>query len=338
VLFRSIALAIFPGSMFSLWQLQILHDNLHGCLLPKTSTTSFFQIRKQNIQELLLFWGSMPSMFGYYLYLKYGHMNHHKHVGDEQRATLAQLFESSQKDFEDGDVLFVSHRMKLKGKAGPSIKLWSNPSNQTNNTVSLSISRSAFDKWKVGQPVWNGFLFACSFLFERLMLAINDVVVAITGTNYFFPNKPRQFHNECANYCRCALVVRCALWLFGGGCKALAFLLLSELIWSIPPHPASAMFVTNHGSGINPIDDSCVPSSSTYAGRWYSIFTLGTNYHVEHHDFPSIPLHALGRLRKIAPEFYRQGSSDNLYQILYNTFSKPEYYACMDAGVGSLTS
>lgn len=169
------------------------------------------------------------------------------------------------------------------------------------------------------------------------MLAINDVVVAITGTNFFFPNKPRHFHDECTKYCRCALLVRVALWYFGGGYKAWLFLLLAETLWSIPPHPASAMFVTNHGSDINENDNnSCVPSSSTYAGRWYSIFTLGTNYHCEHHDFPTIPLHALGNLRKIAPEFYRQGTSDQLHKVLSKAFSSPSYYACMDAGVGSL--
>jgi hypothetical protein len=116
------------------------------------------------------------------------------------------------------------------------------------------------------------------------------------------------------------------MWLF----------LLSETLWSIPPHPSSAMFVTNHGSdGIS--SDSCVPTSSTYSGEWYSILTLGTNYHMEHHDFPTIPLQALGDLRKIAPEFYRQGSSDPIYEILHNTFSSPQFYACMDAGLAYIT-
>jgi fatty acid desaturase len=93
------------------------------------------------------------------------------------------------------------------------------------------------------------------------------------------------------------------------------------------------MFVTNHGSTIDEITGECAPSSSTYAGRWYSIFTLGTNYHVEHHDFPTIPLHRLGKLREIAPEYYPAGTKDNLLSIMKKAFSRPEFYACMDAGV-----
>jgi len=88
-------LALFPGSMFSLWTLQILHDLLHGSLLKKRQQ-KFLGIKKKDLQDMLLFWGSMPSAFGYYLYLKYGHLTHHKALGDEKSASLKQLFESDQ--------------------------------------------------------------------------------------------------------------------------------------------------------------------------------------------------------------------------------------------------
>ena len=94
-------LALFPGSTLSLWTLQILHDLLHGSLLKKRQQ-KFLGIQKKDMQDMLLFWGSMPSAFGYYLYLKYGHLTHHKALGDEKSASLKQLFESNQKDFEDG--------------------------------------------------------------------------------------------------------------------------------------------------------------------------------------------------------------------------------------------
>lgn len=180
------------------------------------------------------------------------------------------------------------------------------------------------------KPARNILAFATSFAYERLMLVMNDVVVALSGRNFFFPNKPDRFHRECATYCRCAVAIRALLvWL--AGWKSLLFLYLSELLWSIPPHPAAAMFVTNHGSAIDETTGSCIPSSSTYAGRLYSLYTLGTNYHVEHHDFPTIPFHKLHLLRQIAPEFYRQGSDDGLFRIMKKAFSDPQYYACMDA-------
>jgi fatty acid desaturase len=266
---------------------------------------------------------SMPSAFGYYLYLKYGHLSHHKNVGDPNQANLAQLFDSDQADFEDGDVLFVAHRMKLKGDVGPRFKLFG-------REHKMSISMSGFNAWKKGNACWNAAVFASCFLFERFMLVINDAIVAIAGRNYFFPNKPQSFHKECTKYARCATLMRGALWATVGW-KSLLFLYLAETLWSIPPHPACAMFVTNHGS--TQMDASCIPTSSTYAGRWYSVFTLGTNYHCEHHDFPTIPLTKLGQLRKIAPEFYPLESNDNLLAIMKKTFAYPDFYACMDAGI-----
>mmetsp|Transcript_22690 Transcript_22690/g.45939 ORF Transcript_22690/g.45939 Transcript_22690/m.45939 type:complete len:534 (-) Transcript_22690:121-1722(-) len=336
--------AIFPGSMFSLWTLQILHDCLHGSLLPKPSSRPLPSLKhdnnnnnhvkkKKKLQSLLLFWGSMPSFFGYHLYLRHGHLSHHKSLGDPRSTSLRQLFDSDKSEFEDGDVLFAAHRMKLKGEAGPRFRI----GKEKKEDLVLSISRTGFSHWKRGRPLRNAAIFAATFSFERFLLGINDLVVALTGTNYFFPNKPREFHKECANYCRWAVLVRGALWKWAGW-KSLLFLYLAEILWSIPPHPACAMFVTNHGSATRDEDgdgygDGCIPSSSTYAGKWYSLFTLGTNYHCEHHDFPTIPLHRLGKLREIAPEYYREGERDNVFEIMWKVFSEPEFYACMDVGV-----
>mmetsp|Transcript_2126 Transcript_2126/g.2429 ORF Transcript_2126/g.2429 Transcript_2126/m.2429 type:complete len:506 (+) Transcript_2126:59-1576(+) len=349
-------LSVFPGSMLSLWQLQILHDCLHGSLFEKKkkkqkapkieqqkqlnsnskSKSVVLNInRRKQLKDNVLFWGSMPSIFGYYLYLKYGHMTHHTNVGDPDRANLAKLFDSDQKNFEDGDVLFVSHRMKLKGEIGPTFQLPFFEGTPLPNKITMSISKSGFNQWKTttmtqpGNLPWNVMMFTISFLFERFMLLLNDFVVAIAGRNFFFPNKPDSFHEECAEYARWASLVRATLLLIGGW-KSLLFLFLSETLWSIPPHPSSAMFVSNHPSSIDEGTGDCVPSMSTYAGRWYSLFTLGTNYHCEHHDFPTIPFHKLHELRQIAPEFYRTGSDDDIIEVMKNSFTDPDFYACMD--------
>jgi hypothetical protein len=269
-------LSIFPGSMLSLWQLQILHDCLHGSLFEKKKKKQAAQIvnkteqqqqnqpdtsssssgknnisinsRKQ-LQDNILFWGSMPSIFGYYLYLKYGHLTHHTNVGDPDKASLAKLFDSDQSNFEDGDVLFVSHRMKLKGEIGPTFQLPFFEGTPLPNEITMSISKSGFSQWKTltaaqpGNLPWNVVMFASSFLFERFMLLLNDFVVAIVGRNFFFPNKPDSFHEECTGYARAASLLRGTLLLIGGW-KSLLFLFLSETLWSIPPHPSSAMFVS----------------------------------------------------------------------------------------------
>lgn len=209
---------------------------------------------------------------------------------------------------------------------------------------------------------------------------INDVVVAFSGRNFFFPKKPDKFHNHVALYTRVGLLVRVTLCLLAGmmahtgttmafpiptqllsilgpltatstlgsgitlssfwwSWKPILFLMLSETLWSLPPHPACAMFITNHGSNYegNGKDEkkNCRPSGSTYAGKWYSMLTLGTNYHVEHHDFPTMPLDQLGKLRYIAgPEFYGNGSDDtydDLGEMMKRAFSYPDFYACSNA-------
>jgi len=327
---KVLLLAIFPGSMFSLWQLQILHDSIHGCLLNKGETTFFGNVSRRRLQDAILFWGSMPSVFGYYLYLKYGHLTHHKHVGDPEKASLQKLFNSTAIEFADGDVLFVAHRMKLKGEIGPSFTIPPLRKGGKSSKVTMSISKMGFNAWKRSKPFRNALLFTMSFMYERLMLTMNDVIVAASGRNFFFPQKPKKFHDECAKYTRCAILVRSLLFAIAGW-KSLLFLYLSETLWSIPPLPSAAMFVTNHGSDTvtNPSGTvDCVPTASTYSGSWYTLYTLATNLHLEHHDFPTIPLQKLHRLRRIAPEFYREGNGDNLLQIMKKAFSDPQFYAC----------
>jgi fatty acid desaturase len=334
-----IMLLAFPTSVFSLWQLQILHDALHSSLLPKPSMNNTSRVirsiikRRKKLQNVILFWGSLPSAFGYYLYLKYGHLTHHKSLGDPDNVSLAKVFGSTRKYFEDGDVLFTAHRMRLLGDIGPTFHMkWPKELQLT-----MSISRLGFSFWKEGSPIRNSLAFISSFMLERWMLILNDFAVAIAGKNFFFPNKPKEFHEECAQYCRIAVLFRLALCTFAKSWKPLLFLYFAETLWSIPPHPACAMFITNHGSSHEADGkDGCIPSSSTYAGRWYSWLTLGTNYHVEHHDFPTIPLHELGKLRKIAPEFYRGGEKDNIFRIMKNTFAYPQFYACMNSSIFNL--
>lgn len=317
-----VLLGVFPGSILSLWQLQLLHDVLHGCFYTKGQTHFDLPllnktVSRQQLQDWTLFLGSLPCIFGYHLYLNAGHLSHHMHTGEYD---LAQLFDSNEYALEDGDILFVAHRMKLKGDYGPKVKL-------LGREIKMSISRSGFYFWKEGEVVLNALRFIASFLYERALLSFNDVIVAITGRNFFFPHKPDAFHRDCARYARVATAARLALCAVSGW-KALLFLFVAETAWSLPPHPACAMFVSNHGSRLDDPSGRCRPTASTYAGRWYSVLTLGTNYHLEHHDFPTIPFHELGKLRQIAPEYYSESNSDNLWEVMRQAFGQPQFYAC----------
>ena len=99
-----VPLGVLVGGTLSLWQFALLHDIKHGsAALPKGW-------RRDDI----IFAGAMPTLFGYYLYLRYGHLSHHRDFGKQP---LRTLFDSSQPTFEDGDALFVAHRQYLSGDA-----------------------------------------------------------------------------------------------------------------------------------------------------------------------------------------------------------------------------
>jgi len=210
-------LALSVGGTLSLCQFAVLHDVIHGGVVTRGSSKS-----------KLLWFGSLPSVFGYFLYLQAGHLSHHAHMGT---ASLADTFESAKNGFEDGDVLFVAHRQNTRGATFP-----------------LSLSAAVFGKlWRPGKWRLNLGLYSASMLVERLLLAVNDKVVAVTGFNAFFPNKPPSFHRTGRDYARLTSAVQLLVW-FLGGWKALGYLWIAEVGWQLPTHPACAMFVSNHES------------------------------------------------------------------------------------------
>ena len=297
-----VAVALTLGGTLSLIQFTVLHDVIHGAV-----------VREKGLQRKVLWVGSLPSVFGYFLYLRYGHLTHHKNLGT---ASQAELFGSSREEFEDGDILFVAHRQHLVGDAFP-----------------LAVSSKFFEGlWGQGQPLRNMAVYTFSMLFERVNLVINDKVVALTGRNFFFPNKPQAFHDTCRQYAIASGLLQLAVFMVAGW-SGLAYLTLAEVAWQLPTHPACAMFVTNHGSAEARDGGDCRPSSSIYIGSGYSWFDWlcgFSNYHVEHHDFPEMPMLALPRLRELAPDFYPGETNLGCWgDALKAAFGQPEVYSCM---------
>ena len=183
-----VVLALTVGATASLWQLTMLHEVVHGTMVKNGGF----------LQSFLLWAGSFPSVFGYFLYLRFGHLSHHNRLGAH---AMAELFSSPSETFEDGDILFVTHRMKMAGAKGPMPPEWAAgklpdaPMNVAFNFFS--------DVWRPNEPYRNMFVYSLSMFLERLVLMISDKVVAVTGYNAFFPNKPKSFHLAAANRKSC---------------------------------------------------------------------------------------------------------------------------------------
>ena len=77
--------------LFSGQQASIEANCLHGTLLDKPSMSK----TKATQQRRILFWGSLCCIVGYFFYLQYGHLSHHKSVGGEDASLVIQLLPSS---------------------------------------------------------------------------------------------------------------------------------------------------------------------------------------------------------------------------------------------------
>ena len=60
------------------------------------------------------------------------------------------------------------------------------------------------------------------------------------------------------------------------------------------------------------------------------------NYHVEHHDFPELPMYVLPKLREIAPDMYEDLLSYRVCdaESWRETLAGDFYYACQDRVFG----
>ena len=307
----------------SLWQFALLHDIKHGTAALPSGLS----------RDRVVFWGAMPSLFGYFLYLRYGHLSHHRAFGERG---ISELFDSEQSTFEDGDVMFVAHRQLLPGDEAEERPGF--VGTRAVGGLGISISRTVYAWLWSGRDGWeayNAAVFGAAMLFERAALVVGGGwAVALAGRNAFFPRKPDAFHATAADHARASAALQLALVLAAGGPGALLWLYLAEVGWQLPLHPASAMFVSNHPSleakeGVG----GCQPTSSIYwGGPAYDWLCCFSNYHTEHHDFPDVPAFRLRALRDAAPEFYGGdalvGARDGWVATMRRTFAARQFYAC----------
>lgn len=87
-----------------------------------------------------------------------------------------------------------------------------------------------------------------------------------------------------------------------GRYTGLLTLLSCEIFSNSILSPKFCIFMTNHASSF--AGSICQPTSSSYGGKIWDWLCFFGNYHVEHHDFPTIPSWRLPELHRKAKRHY----------------------------------
>ena len=72
-------------------------------------------------------------------------------------------------------------------------------------------------------------------------------------------------------------------------------------------------------------------------GKLLDAYMGWENYHVEHHDFPDVPMYCLPRLRALCPEYYDSLRSMPVLdaETWHLAVSGEYFYACQDSTFGN---
>lgn len=90
--------------------------------------------------------------------------------------------------------------------------------------------------------------------------------------------------------------------------------LLASFWFSVGLHPLGARWIQEHWLTLDEEQETY-----SYYGPM-NILNLNVGYHNEHHDFPSVPWHALPEVKRLAPEFYDTLHSHNSMTRLFFQF------------------
>ncbi len=255
-----VALSATVGAFFA-WGLHSLtHELTHNTVyLSKNKAI------RQLLYKLCTLTYPDLSLFVYY---RWQHMPHHSRLGGNPW-TEAYLGDNT-----DVDVMAVSHFYKVKHTPGsqPSVKF-------------PGLFKRGLRKLSIG-------LFALpEYVFNTLGFLRHIVLIPHTirkPEEYTHRNRERLLQARISLLFHLCLVVGFFSFLTRvAGFHAFLYLLLSFLfIKGFLFHPYILFWITEHKTTEH--EDYCQPTTSVY--HWFTgILFWHLNYHVEHHDFPSIP-------------------------------------------------
>jgi len=264
-----VLLAWIPGAYLVFSKFNHLHEMSHNLVFGKI---------KSVYTDLLMRWIALLDFTGaIYYYYRYHHLAHHKRLGKD---TLEDALENRYNRGVDLDlVLFAGKIATLKNKA---------------NEKSYLPKPGPFRIFFAG-------ILPLAFLVSRTVSLPRNIYWCILSYSGREKSRSREMLVSLAiqNVLWVSIIV--GLSIFTSSWKPLVYLALSQLFYNgFLWHPYLAFWLGIHKTGENG-----EPTQSLY-GTFMTIISQKMSLHVEHHDFPQVPIRNLPLLTQKLPEHYQK--------------------------------
>lgn len=274
-----VPLVILAATVGAFCRIQVfnqMHELCHNLVHPKL---------QGNLKTILMMLNQYPAMGTYFPYYRWFHLSHHAKLGLQSVEDAKKMAKSFGK--VDGDILNTPQLFSIQ-------RLTVDRTLTTPRWRALLLSRIIF--YGLVAPVVRTLT---GFILPTLLL-VPDLIKSLRGWSTYKPEMRRSVIEAVVDRLLLIFSVFAVTWFLGW--KGLLFVFLSAIFHrGFLFHPFLAFWVSVHKSHTTEL--GCQPTSTVY-GRIWSKVCGGLNFHVEHHDFPSVPVRQLKHLKNIAPKFY----------------------------------
>ncbi|WP_086932597.1 fatty acid desaturase family protein [Agarilytica rhodophyticola] len=293
-LLNIIIMAYIVGAFLCVYIFSNCHEICHNLVHP------FFS--NKTAKNILLRFASLPDISsGNYFYYKWGHISHHRFLGEH---SIDEIIEGAYERPLDLDPITHLRNMYLFR-------------NEKDGTPVYRFEKIRDNKWLraivlFGMPVID--------TLKLPMLVPSRIKLLIQMEK---SGRSTERIKDALSQDFIVLLSFFIMYLIFGNFNFLLYLYASHLFYKGFMHPYLFLWVGIHKSGKND-EDGYQPTSSIYA-KFSGFLSGGINYHIEHHDFPGIPRNQLRKVNKKIPQLYNKCFSFKSYREIINYLKRDIY-------------
>lgn len=284
-------LAWIPGAYLVFAKFNHLHEMSHGLIFGKMKTV---------YMDLIMRWIALPDVTGtLYYYYRYHHLAHHKRLGKD---TLQDALDNRYQRGVDLDLVLFAGKIKSQ----------KNRDGENTYVPEQGLFRVFFAG-----------ILPLLFLVSRTMtLPRNLYWVLLSYLGIDNGTRSRAMLSSYAIQNVLWVTIVAGLTLYTSSWKPLAYLSLSQLFYNgFLWHPYLTFWLGIHKTG-----EGGEPTQSIY-GSFMVLITQKMSLHVEHHDFPQVPIRKLPLITKMLPDYYRgiPRTQGGYFQIMRDYYSTQQW-------------